>query len=134
ARPGMDGVDGVHCHMTNTLNTPIEVIEHYYPVLFVCYRLREGSGGEGRWRGGMGIERGFRALARIKVTVIGERSRHRPWGLRGGGDGAPSEYVVERTSGERVRLRSKDATVLEQGDVLIIRTAGGGGYGRPTGP
>ncbi|MEM4281719.1 MAG: hydantoinase B/oxoprolinase family protein [Candidatus Caldarchaeum sp.] len=129
ARPGMDGVDGIHCHMTNTLNTPIEVIEHYYPVRFRSYMLREGSGGEGRWRGGMGIERSFTALARIRVAVMGERSRHRPWGLMGGGEGAASEYFV-KSSGEIVKLRSKDVTVLEPGDTLVIRTAGGGGYGR----
>ncbi|MCS6784053.1 MAG: hydantoinase B/oxoprolinase family protein [Candidatus Caldarchaeum sp.] len=129
ARPGMDGVDGIHCHMTNTLNTPIEVIEHYYPVLFMSYRLRDGSGGEGRWRGGMGIERSFKALAKIHAAVMGERSRHRPWGLQGGGEGAPSEYIVKRANGETVKLKSKDTTILDPGDVLIIRTAGGGGYG-----
>lgn len=133
ARPGMDGVDGIHSHMTNTLNTPVEVIEHYYPVLFICYRLRDGSGGVGRWRGGMGIERSLKALARINVAVMGERSRNRPWGLRGGGDGAPSEYLVVRAEGETLKLRSKDVVVLEKGDTLVIRTAGGGGYGRPEG-
>ncbi len=131
ARPGMDGVNGIHCHMTNTLNTPIEVIEHYYPVMFQSYRLRDGSGGIGRWRGGMGVERSLTALAKIHVAVIGERSRHRPWGLMGGGDGAPSEYLVRKADGTVVRLRSKDFTVLEPGDTLIIRTAGGGGFGKP---
>ncbi|MCS7129307.1 MAG: hydantoinase B/oxoprolinase family protein [Candidatus Caldarchaeum sp.] len=129
ARKGLDGVDGIHSHMTNTLNTPIEVIEHYYPVLFKSYRLRDGSGGVGRWRGGMGIERSFTALARINVAVMGERSRNRPWGLQGGGDGAPSEYLIIKHSGEIVRLKSKDVAVLEKGDTLVIRTAGGGGYG-----
>ncbi|MEM4289286.1 MAG: hydantoinase B/oxoprolinase family protein [Nitrososphaerota archaeon] len=130
ARPGMDGVNGIHCHMTNTLNTPIEVIEHYYPVMFQSYRLRGDSGGFGRWRGGMGIERSFTALARIRVAIMGERCRHRPWGLMGGGDGAPSEYLVRKADGSIVRLRSKDITVLEPGDTLIIRTAGGGGFGK----
>ncbi|MEM2766509.1 MAG: hydantoinase B/oxoprolinase family protein [Candidatus Caldarchaeum sp.] len=130
ARPGMDGVDGIHCHMTNTLNTPIEVIEHYYPVMFKSYMLRDGSGGEGRWRGGMGIERSFTALAKIHVSVMGERSRHRPWGSMGGGEGAASEYLVVKARGEVVKLRSKDVTTLEPGDTLVIRTAGGGGYGK----
>ncbi|MEM4190010.1 MAG: hydantoinase B/oxoprolinase family protein [Candidatus Caldarchaeum sp.] len=130
ARPGLDGVDGIHCHMTNTLNTPIEVIEHYYPVMFRSYMLREGSGGEGRWRGGMGIERSFTALAKIRVAVRGERSRHKPWGLMGGGDGVPSEYLVVKADGHVVKLSSKDVTTLVPGDVLVIRTAGGGGYGR----
>jgi N-methylhydantoinase B len=131
ARPGMDGVGGIHCHMTNTMNTPIEVMEHYYPILFRSYRFRDGSGGSGRWRGGMGIERSFTALATIRVAVMGDRSRHRPWGLQGGGDGAPSEYFIQKAGGEVVRLRSKDVAVLEPGDTLIIRTAGGGGYGKP---
>jgi N-methylhydantoinase B len=131
ARPGMDGVDGIHCHMTNTMNTPIEVMEHYYPILFRSYRFRDGSGGSGRWRGGMGIERSFTALATIRVAVMGDRSRHRPWGLQGGGDGAPSEYFIQKAGGEVVRLRSKDVAVLEPGDTLVIRTAGGGGYGKP---
>ncbi|MEM2808478.1 MAG: hydantoinase B/oxoprolinase family protein, partial [Candidatus Caldarchaeum sp.] len=130
ARPGMDGVDGIHCHMTNTLNTPIEVIEHYYPVLFMSYRFRDGSGGVGRWRGGMGIERSLKALAPLHVAVMGDRSRHRPWGLKGGGEGAPSEYLIKKANGTIIKLSSKDVATLNPGDTLIIRTAGGGGYGR----
>ncbi len=129
ARPGMDGVDGIHCHMTNTLNTPIEVIENYYPVLFMSYRFRDGSGGEGMWRGGMGIERSFKALASIHVAIMGDRGRHRPWGLNGGGEGAASEYLVRKADGQTIRLRSKDVTTLNPGEALVIRTAGGGGYG-----
>ena len=131
ARPGMDGVDGIHCHMTNTMNTPIETIEHYYPVLFKSYKLRDCSGGVGKWRGGMGIERSFTALATIRVAIIGERSRHRPWGLQGGSNGAASEYFIQKANGRVIKLHSKDVATLEPGDTLIIRTAGGGGYGKP---
>jgi N-methylhydantoinase B len=131
ARPGMDGVDGVHVHMTNTMNTPIEVMEHYYPLRFVSYRFRDHSAGAGEWRGGMGIERAFTATATIHVTVIGERCRIRPWGLRGGQAGAPAQYLLRRASGEVRPLRSKDSVVLNPGDTLVIRTAGGGGYGDP---
>jgi N-methylhydantoinase B len=131
ARPGSDGVSGVQVNMTNTLNTPIEVMERYYPLLFVAYQLREGTGGRGTWRGGDGIERAFKATARITVNVLGERSRVRPWGLRGGSPGKPSEYLVRRSDGKSERLRAKDSTILEAGDTLIIRTAGGGSIGRP---
>jgi N-methylhydantoinase B len=131
ARPGMDGVNGVHVRMTNTLNTPIEVIEHYYPVIFHSYKLRDGSGGLGRWVGGMGIERSIIARAKIHVAVMGDRSRHPPWGLRGGQPGKPSEYLVIRADGQVIRLKSKDNVMLNPGDTLIIRTAGGGGWGTP---
>ncbi|MEM4574097.1 MAG: hydantoinase B/oxoprolinase family protein, partial [Candidatus Caldarchaeum sp.] len=130
ARPGMDGVHGVHSHMTNTLNTPIEVIEHYYPVLFISYRLRDGTGGEGKWRGGDGIERSIKALTTIYATVLGDRGRNKPWGLHGGQPGACSEYLVIKSDGTVIKLGSKVSVVLEKDDVLVIRTAGGGGYGK----
>jgi N-methylhydantoinase B len=79
----------------------------------------------------MGIERAFTATATIHVTVIGERCRIRPWGLRGGQAGAPAQYLLRRASGEVRPLRSKDSVVLNPGDTLVIRTAGGGGYGDP---
>ncbi len=132
ARYGLDGVDGVQTNMTNTLNTPIEVMERYYPLIFESYRLRDGSGGLGRWRGGMGLERSFTAKAKIDVTTIGERRRIPPWGLLGGEPGQPSQYLVRRKDGRIENLKSKDRTTLNPGDTLIIRTAGGGGYGKPS--
>jgi len=130
-RFGMDGVDGIQVNMTNTLNTPIEVIEHYYPVIFQSYNLRSGSGGEGEWRGGVGIERSFTALATIEVTLLGERSRVRPYGYKGGLPGQPSQYLVQKPNGESVGLRSKESITLNPSEMLIVRTAGGGGYGDP---
>ena len=130
ARPGSDGVSGVQVNMTNTLNTPIEVMEHYYPLLFESYHLREGTGGGGTWRGGDGIERAFTAKAVVEVSVLGERSRVRPWGLRGGSPGKPSEYLVRRSDGRSEVLWAKDSTTFRPGDTLIIRTAGGGGIGQ----
>src|SRR2546428_6214001 len=105
-------------------------MEHYYRLIFVSYHLREGTGGSGTWRGGDGIERAFRAKTVISVSVLGERSRVRPWGLRGGSPGRPSEYLVRRSDGGSEMLRAKDSTTLRPGDTLIIRTAGGGGIGR----
>ncbi len=130
-RHGMDGTDAVQVNMTNTLNTPIEVMEHYYPIQFVSYRIRDNSGGQGEWRGGAGIERSFTAKSQVEIALLGDRCKIPPPGLRGGLPGQPSEYLVLRSSGESLRLKSKDATVLEVRDTLIVRTAGGGGYGDP---
>lgn len=130
-RLGADGVEAVQVNMTNTMNTPIEVMEHYYPLCFETYEIREGSGGLGEWRGGMGIERAFTVRALVQITVLGDRSRIPPHGFGGGLPGQPSEYYVVKRNGQRVHLKSKDATVLEPGDKLVIRTAGGGGYGNP---
>lgn len=131
ARSGADGVNAVQVNMTNTMNTPIEVMEHYYPVRFESYTIREGSGGLGEWRGGMGIERAFTAKARVEIRVLGDRARISPRGFGGGLPGEPSEYFVVRANGQRIQLKSKDATVLDLGDRLVIHTAGGGGYGDP---
>jgi N-methylhydantoinase B len=117
--------------MTNTLNTPIEVMEHYYPIQFSSYAIRDQSGGPGEWRGGMGIERSFSAKSRVEITVLGDRCRIPPPGLRGGLPGQPSEYSIARSDGKIHVLKSKDAAVLEVGDTLILRTAGGGGLGDP---
>jgi N-methylhydantoinase B len=131
ARFGLDGVNAVQVNMTNTLNTPIEVMEHYYPLTFLTYKIRDGTGGGGKWRGGLGIERSFTAKARIQVTVLGDRRRIQPNGLNGGLPGMPSRYSVLRANGEEIILDSKDATLLEAGDSLVMRTAGGGGFGDP---
>jgi N-methylhydantoinase B len=131
ARKGLDGVDAVQVNMTNTMNTPVEVMEHYYPVRFESYKILQDSGGLGEWRGGMGIERAFTAKAKVQITLIGERHRIAPYGLWGGFPGRRSDYFVVRSNGEHVQLESKDSTVLESGDKLVIRTAGGGGYGDP---
>jgi len=129
-RPGSDGVNGVQVNMTNTMNTPIEVMEHYYPLSFREYSLRDGTGGEGMWRGGLGIRRSFTAKARVKTTLLGDRARIQPWGRRGGEGGGCSRYSVKHANGTVLRLPSKHTLVLEEGDTLSIETAGGGGYGR----
>ncbi len=131
-RKGLDGVDASHCNMTNTMNTPIEVIERELPLLFTRYELRPRSGGAGQWRGGMGVIRAFRILAdNAKVTVIGERVKYPPYGLLGGKPGKPAEYYVVKPSGKKIVLKSKDTIIVEKGDEVVIETAGGGGYGSP---
>ena len=131
-RPGLDGVDGVHVHMTNTMNTPIEAIEAAYPIRFLGYRLRCDTGGPGKWRGGCGVERSWMLLApSATLSILAERNRIRPWGLFGGRPGAPGEYLIRKPDGRVLRLRSKCTVKMTQGDILIIRTPGGGGYGDP---
>jgi len=131
-RPGSDGVDGVHVNMTNTMNTPIEALEAYLPLRFSSYRLRADSGGPGEWRGGCGIERSWTLLApRATLSILAERTKIHPWGLRGGRPGALGEYLLRRLDGNITALPPKCTVPLERGDTLIIRTPGGGGYGEP---
>ncbi len=129
-RRGKDGVDGVHCNMTNTMNTPIEEIERKYPIRILEYSLRSDSCGAGRWRGGLGIIRKYQALTTIKVSLLGDRHRFRPWGLMGGKAGAPGEYILIR-NGREIKLPSKTTIIMNPGDILVIKTPGGGGYGKP---
>lgn len=128
-RPGKPGVSGVHVNMTNTLNTPIEVAERQYPILFTAYRIREGSGGVGKYRGGDGLIRAFKVLAPTRLSIMAERFRTRPWGLWGGGDGEPGRVRVIRVNRSVEELPSKVTVDLEPGDEVIIETPGGGGWG-----
>ena len=132
-RRGLEGVDAVHCNMTNTMNTPIEVIEAELPLQVTRYELRPSSGGAGEWRGGMGVIRSFKLLnGKAKLTVIGERVKHRPWGLEEGHPGKPaSYYIVKASTNEVLQLRSKATVILQEGDEVVVETAGGGGYGDP---
>jgi len=121
-----DGESGVHTGMTNTLNTPIEVLETELPVRVERYELRRDSGGEGEHRGGEGVVRSIRLLAPATVSIISDRRKYGPRGIHGGGDGAPGE---NRLNGDV--LPSKVTRRVEEGDVLTIITPGGGGYGQP---
>ncbi len=133
-RPCCDGVDAIQTNMTNTLNTPIELLEKEYPLLFTEYAVRSGSGGHGRYRGGNGVIRAFKVLqGGTRLTVTGERVKTRPWGLEGGLEGMPAEYLVAKENGRILRLDSKDSIILDEGDTVIIKTPGGGGYGDPCG-
>ncbi|HEY0721264.1 MAG TPA: hydantoinase B/oxoprolinase family protein [Gammaproteobacteria bacterium] len=118
------GLSGVQTHMTNTLNTPIEVLERHYPLRVRRYALRRNSGGAGARRGGDGLIREFEFLAPAQVTLLTERRIHAPWGLAGGGDGACGE---NRLNGEL--LPGKCSVVVKGGDRLTIATPGGGGWG-----
>ena len=130
-----DGIDGIQANMTNTMNTPIEEIERSYPLVVKQYELRPDSAGPGRHRGGTGIIRSYQALTDdITVTVLADRGRNRPQGLFGGGPGARTEvtlYKKKRGKPMKVRLPVKTTVVLDKGDIIEIKTAGGAGYGRP---
>lgn len=132
ARPTKDGVDGVHTNMTNTMNTPIEVIERECPILFLEYSLRKDTGGPGKYRGGLGIRRVFKLLkGRAILSIAAERIKLRPWGILGGMDGESGSYRIVKNSGEIIELSGKDTIHLEEGDIVEINTPGGGGYGNP---
>jgi len=117
------GLHAVQTHMTNTLNTPIEVLEAAYPLRIVLYAVRRGSGGGGRRDGGDGLVRSYRFLAPAQVTLLTERRRHRPWGVNGGQPGQPGE---NRLNGSL--LPAKTTLLVSVGDELEIQTPGGGGY------
>jgi N-methylhydantoinase B len=129
ARPGSDGPSAIHSHMTNTLNTPVEALEYAYPLRVLRYSVRRGSGGSGKFRGGDGIVRDLQVLEDTQITLLSERRTHGPYGLEGGEAGQPGENVVIR-DGQEVRLPGKGSFDLQAGDVLSIRTPGGGGWGR----
>ena len=134
ARPGMDGISGVHTHMTNSLNTPVEALEYAYPFRVRRYGYRYGSGGEGKFRGGDGLIREVELLADAEVTLLADRRKFRPYGLDGGGDGAPGRAcVVNAASGEEIDLPGKCSRKLKKGDVLRIETPGGAGWGEASG-
>jgi N-methylhydantoinase B/oxoprolinase/acetone carboxylase alpha subunit len=129
AGPTGDGVSGVQSHMTNTMNTPIEALEFVYPLRLLRYSMRRGSGGAGLYRGGDGIQRDLEFLAPARVTILSERRKRAPYGLHGGCDGGRGENVLLKGGIEEIKLAGKETVDLEAGDVLSIRTPGGGGWG-----
>ncbi len=132
ARPEADGVDGMHSHMTNTLNTPVEALEIAYPLRVERYELISGSGGAGRHRGGLGIRRDLTAVGHdARVSVLADRRTHRPYGASGGAPGSSGANVLVEPSGEETELAAKTSFSLPAGRTISIRTPGGGGYGDP---
>jgi N-methylhydantoinase B len=130
ARPGKSGVSGVHTHMTNSLNTPAEALEYAYPLRVRRYSLRPGSGGDGKFRGGDGIVREIEVLTDCEVTMLADRRSRGPWGLSGGGDGAPGKTFITRRDGSVDPMPGKFSTRLRKGERITIETPGGGGWGQ----
>jgi len=127
-----DGIDGVHSHMTNTLNTPVEALESGFPLRVRRYELVPGSGGRGRFRGGLGVRREVEVLSdEVTVSLLGDRQLTAPWGFQGGKAGAPGQYSLLRKDDLAKNLASKSTTRMRRGDVLSVSTPGGGGYGPP---
>ena len=128
---GFDGTDVVQTHMTNSRLTDPEVLEWRLPVVLESYAIRAGSGGAGRWRGGNGGTRRIRFLERMTASMLSGHRRIPPYGMTGGLPGAPGRNWVERMDGTRVELGGADRTEVGPGDVFVIETPGGGGYGTP---
>ncbi len=126
--PGGPGLSGVHVHMTNSLNTPIEALEHAYPLRVRRYALRRGSGGTGLHPGGEGVRRDVEVLGDADVSLLSERRASRPPGAAGGGAGAAGENALIR-GGEARPLPAKTTFRARAGDTVSIRTPGGGGWG-----
>jgi N-methylhydantoinase B len=129
ARPTKDGVSGVHTHMTNSLNTPVEALEYAYPLRVRRYSLCHGSGGTGQYRGGDGIIREIEVLADCEVTLLADRRTQGPWGLAGGTMGAPGKASIIRRSGLTEEMPGKFSTRLQAGERIRIESPGGGGWG-----
>ncbi|MBN1455723.1 MAG: hydantoinase B/oxoprolinase family protein [Methanomicrobia archaeon] len=129
ALPYKDGEDGIHTHMTNTANTPIEALELSYPLRVEAYELIPGSGGAGRFSGGRGIRRAIRILTdHATLSIQSERRTYPPQGLEGGADGRAGQNYLLR-HGKRTDLPAKVTMPLERDDLVVIETPGGGGYG-----
>jgi len=126
ARPNKDGLDGVHVHITNTSNLPVEALEIEYPLTLMRYELVDGSGGPGKFRGGMGLRRVYRAEAECQVRLDLSRLRSDSWGLFGGGPGARSRRVCSPGL-----TFARDNATVQAGQWFEIITPGAGGYGPP---
>lgn len=134
ARPHADGISGIQCHMTNTLNTPIEAIERDYPLVVSRYEFLPGTGGSGRRRGGDGLIRAIRLReGDAHATLLADRHTVRPPGALGGGDGACGAHALLHPDGSREHLPAKCSRAWRAGETIEIRTPGGGGYGEGEG-
>jgi N-methylhydantoinase B len=127
-----DGLDGIQSNMTNTMNTPVEEVERYLPMLVTRYEFRPDSSGPGTKRGGSGLIRAYKINSNeTTFTILADRERHLPWGLNGGGPGGGTE-VRRLSRGVWTRIPSKCTVTLDAGDEIEVRTAGGGGFGIPS--
>ena len=129
AGPGHRGADAVQTHMTNSRLTDPEVLETRYPVLVECFAIRHGSGGTGAWRGGDGTVRRLRFLAPLRAGILSNRRVVPPFGLAGGKAGQAGVNRIERADGRIEPLGSTAIADMGPGDVIVIETPGGGGYG-----
>ena len=130
-RPMGPGDDGIQCNMTNTMNTPVEALEITYPLRVERYELRAGSAGAGKHRGGEGLIRAIRILDHTaRVSLQSERRRFAPYGLHGGSDGKPGRNAIIHADGTVEEAPGKATLSLGPGEIVIVETPGGGGWGR----
>ncbi|TKB25043.1 5-oxoprolinase [Desulfopila sp. IMCC35006] len=134
AGPDHPGTSAVHSHMTNTRMTDPEVVEWRFPVRVDSFSIRHGSGGTGNFPGGEGVIRKIRFLEPMTATVLSSHRETEPYGLAGGGPGKKGVNSVLHRNGSTTLLAGNDEVHLEPGDTFIIKTPGGGGYGKPTNP
>jgi 5-oxoprolinase (ATP-hydrolysing) len=130
AGPGFNGASAVHTHMTNTRLTDPEVLEFRFPVLLDSFEIRRNSGGGGKWRGGDGVIRRVRFLEPMTAAILSSHRRIPPFGVAGGAAGKIGENRVELANGKVVPLRGRDRYEMRAGDVFVIETPGGGGWGK----
>jgi N-methylhydantoinase B len=128
ARPAADGLSGVHTHMTNSLNTPVEALEYAYPFRVRRYSYRLNSGGNGKFRGGDGLIREIELLADAQVTLLSDRRKFPPYGLAGG-DSGETGSAIHISGGEAQAMPAKGSVQAKKADVIRIETPGGGGWG-----
>jgi N-methylhydantoinase B len=129
ALPNRDGISGLHMHMTNSLNTPVEALEYAYPFRVVHYGYRHGSGGKGRFRGGDGLIRELQLLTDAQVTLLADRQKIGPYGLQGGENGTPG-HISLLHNGQWSSVPGKVSLIASKGDVIRVETPGGGGWGK----
>lgn len=128
ASPTSNGLSGVHSHMTNSLNTPIEALEYIYPMRVRRYSLRHNSGGQGRYCGGDGIIKEIEVLTFAQVNLLSDRRRFAPYGLEGGLEAKPGKAYIIGQEGKKT-IASKESIQLKAGERIVIETPGGGGFG-----
>ena len=128
ARPEQDGMNAIHTHMTNSLNTPAEALEYAYPLRVREYKIRKSSGGKGKRKGGAGVIREIETLAPARMSLLADRRKRGPYGLSGGADGKPGSAEIIR-DGRARKLGSKGSWELQAGDRIRIESPGGGGFG-----
>jgi N-methylhydantoinase B len=131
AGPHNNGCSGIHVHMSNTLNTPVEALEYAFPIQVMEYRLRKGSGGAGKFLGGDGLVRSIRFLTPARATITSERRRFSPYGLQEGEPGQAGQNALTH-NGETHILPAKTEINIHAGDIIRIETPGGGGWGKET--
>jgi N-methylhydantoinase B len=129
ARPHADGMSAVHTHMTNSLNTPAEALEYAYPLRVREYRIRKGSGGKGKHRGGDGVIREIETLASAHMSLLADRRKNAPYGLHGGENGKTGSAAII-SDGRMREIKSKGSWELKAGDRVRIETPGGSGWGK----